>query len=46
MLYTNDKPFTVPTGISLHTAAPVMGILLAMSLLAILFVGKRKEYVA
>ena len=44
--YTNEKEVTTPTGISLHTAAPVMGILLAMSLLAILFVGKRKEYVA
>ena len=42
--FTNNKSITVPTGITLNTAAPVMGILLAMSLLAVLYIGKRKEY--
>ncbi len=44
--YTNDKNAEVPTGITLHTAAPVMGLMLAMSLLAILYLGKRKEAAA
>ena len=42
--YTNKKDAVIPTGITLNTAAPVMGILLAMSLLAVLYIGKRKEY--
>ena len=44
--YTNTKNATVPTGITLNTAAPMAGILLAISLLGILFIGKRKEYAA
>lgn len=44
--YTNTKNATTPTGVVLNTAAPVMGILLALSLLAVLFIGKRKEYQA
>ena len=42
--YTNTKNPTVPTGITLNTMAPIMGILLAISLLGVLCIGKRKEY--
>lgn len=41
--YTNTKDPIVPAGIVLETAAPMMGILLAMSMLAVLYIGKRKE---
>lgn len=44
--YTNHKEATVPTGIELHSGAPVMGILLAMGLMIVLFIGKRKEEMA
>ncbi len=44
--YTNEKNAPTPTGVILNTAAPVMGILLALSLLAVLYIGKRKEYQA
>jgi len=46
IIYTNKKEATVPTGVVLNTAAPMAGILLALSLLAVLFIGKRKEYQA
>lgn len=44
--YTNEKSTAVPTGIELETAAPIVGMMLAMALLALLFVGKRKEEIA
>lgn len=44
--YTNEKNTTVPTGIELETAAPIVGMILAMAMLALLFVGKRKEEIA
>ena len=44
--YTNEKNATVPTGIELETAAPIVGMILAMAMLALLFVGKRKEEIA
>ena len=40
--YTNDKVADVPTGINLQSSAAIMGILLAMGLLALAFVSKRK----
>ena len=44
--YTNDKTATVPTGIELETTAPIVGMILAMAMLALMFVGKRKEEMA
>lgn len=44
--YTNKKDATVPTGVTLQTAAPVAGMMLALAMLALLFVGKRKENMA
>lgn len=44
--YTNNKNAAVPTGIELETAAPIVGMILAMAMLALLFVGKRKEEIA
>ncbi|MBE5795667.1 MAG: hypothetical protein E7323_13415 [Clostridiales bacterium] len=41
--YTNTKEATVPTGIDLQTGAPIMGLLMAASMLLMLFIGKRKE---
>lgn len=41
--FTNTKNTEVPTGVILNTAAPMAGILLALSLLAVLFIGKRRE---
>lgn len=41
--YTNEKKATVPTGIDLQTGAPIMGLLMAASMLLMLFIGKRKE---
>ena len=40
--YTNNKDADVPTGISLSNGAAIMGILIAMALLALAFVSKRK----
>ena len=40
--YTNNKDADVPTGINLTNGAAIMGILMAMSLLAIAVVSKRK----
>lgn len=39
--YTNHKDADVPTGISLSSGAAIMGILLALGLLALAFVPKR-----
>ncbi len=44
--YTNTKEPQIPTGIELETAAPIVGMILAMAMLALLFVGKRKEEIA
>lgn len=44
--YTNTKEPEIPTGIELETAAPIVGMILAMAMLALLFVGKRKEEIA
>ena len=44
--YTNTKEPQIPTGIELETTAPIVGMMLAMALLALLFVGKRKEEIA
>ena len=44
--FTNHKDTPVPTGIELETAAPIVGMILAMAMLALLFVGKRKEEIA
>lgn len=44
--YTNTKDPEIPTGIELETAAPIVGMILAMAMLALLFVGKRKEEIA
>jgi len=41
--YTNEKNAQVPTGIDLQTGAPIMGLLMAASMLLMLFIGKRKE---
>lgn len=40
--YTNNKDADVPTGINLPNGAAIMGILIAMSLLTLAFVSKRK----
>ena len=40
--YTNNKEADVPTGISLSNGTAIMGILVAMALLALAFVSKRK----
>ena len=44
--YTNHKETPVPTGIELETTAPIVGMILAMAMLALLFIGKRKEEMA
>lgn len=41
--FTNTKETTVPTGIDLQTGAPIMGLLLAASMLLMLFISKRRE---
>ena len=41
--FTNEKTATVPTGIDLQTGAPLMGLLLAASMLLMLFISKRRE---
>lgn len=41
--YTNTKELDVPTGISLQSGAAFFGIVLAMGMMVLLFVGKRKE---
>lgn len=44
--YTNEKNATVPTGIELETTAPIVGMILAMAMLALMLIGKRKEEMA
>lgn len=44
--FTNNKEATVPTGIVLESSAPVFGILLAMGLMIVMFIGKRREEAA
>ena len=41
--FTNNKEATVPTGIVLESGAPIFGLLLAMGLMIVMFIGKRKE---
>ena len=41
--FTNNKEATVPTGIVLESGAPIYGLLLAMDLAVVMFIGKRKE---
>lgn len=41
--YTNTKDAPVPTGIDLQTSAPIFGLLMAMAMMFMAFVGKRKE---
>ena len=41
--FTNNKEATVPTGIVLESGAPIYGLLLAMGLAVVMFIGKRKE---
>lgn len=41
--YTNIKSTEVPTGISLQSGAAFFGIVLAMGMMVLLFVGKRRE---
>lgn len=41
--YTNTKSTTVPTGISLQSGVAFFGFALAMGMMVLLFVGKRKE---
>lgn len=44
--FTNNKEATVPTGIVLESGAPIYGLLLAMGLAVVMFIGKRKEEAA
>lgn len=44
--FTNNKEATVPTGIVLESGAPIFGILLAMGLMLVMFIGKRREEAA
>ena len=41
--YTNHKETTVPTGINLQSGTAFFGLVLAMGMMVLLFVGKRKE---
>lgn len=41
--FTNNKEATVPTGVDLQSSAPTIGVLLAMGLMFVMFIGKRKE---
>lgn len=41
--FTNEKIAITPTGIDLQTGAPIMGLLLAASMLLMLFISKRRE---
>ena len=41
--YTNTKSTQVPTGISLQSGVAFFGLVLAMGMMMLLFVGKRKE---
>lgn len=41
--YTNTKSTEVPTGISLQTGVAFFGFVLAMGMMVLMFVGKRKE---
>ena len=41
--FTNNKEATVPTGIVLESGAPIYGLLLAVGLVVVLFISKRKE---
>lgn len=41
--YTNTKEFDTPTGISLQSGVAFFGIVLAMGMMVLMFVGKRKE---
>lgn len=41
--YTNHKQTDVPTGISLEAGVAFFGIVLAMGMMMLMFVGKRKE---
>ena len=44
--FINEKNATVPTGIELETTAPIVGMILAMAMLALMLIGKRKEEMA
>lgn len=41
--YTNHKDTTTPTGISLQSGVAFFGLVLAMGMMMLMFVGKRKE---
>ena len=41
--FTNTKTSKIPTGIELETVSALMGILAAVSLLGLLFIGRRRE---
>ena len=41
--FTNEKENEVPTGISLQTGVAFFGFVLAMGMMMLMFVGKRKE---
>lgn len=44
--FTNNRESTVPTGIALENGAPIYGLLLAMGLAIVMFIGKRREEAA
>lgn len=41
--FTNNKEAVVPTGVTLQSTLPVIGIVLAMGLMAVAVLGKKKE---
>lgn len=43
VVFKNDKASTVPTGIILQVAAPVAGIVLALALLAVVMLSKKRS---
>jgi len=43
VVYTNEKKVTTPTGIDLQSGAAFAGFILAMGLMIVMFIGKRKE---
>lgn len=43
IVFRNDKASTVPTGIILQVAAPVAGIVLALALLAVVMLSKKRS---
>ena len=43
LTYINTKTLTTPTGISLQSGVAFFGLVLAMGMMMLMFVGKRKE---